>query len=206
MPTAKKPASAQSARGRATPKAAAKAAPAAVAKQSPATATAKKSPAGAGVEAAALAGRPAPDFTLPNQDGEPVSRAALIARGGLVIYFYPKDMTPGCTVEACGFRDGIGQIRALGAQIVGVSADPPAAHRRFIDKHALNFPLLSDPDHRMTTAYGVYKKKSLYGREYMGIERTTFIIGRDGIVKKVFPKVRVNGHVEEVIAALKPPD
>lgn len=197
MPTAKKPASAQSARGRATAKAAAKAAPAAVAKQSSA---------GAGVEAAALAGRPAPDFTLPNQDGEPVSRAALIARGGLVIYFYPKDMTPGCTVEACGFRDGIGQIRALGAQIVGVSADPPAAHRRFIDKHALNFPLLSDPDHRMTTAYGVYKKKSLYGREYMGIERTTFIIGRDGIVKKVFPKVRVNGHVEEVIAALKHPD
>lgn len=197
MPTAKKPASAQSARGRATAKAAAKAAPAAVA---------KKSPAAAGVEAAALTGRPAPDFTLPNQDGEPVSRAALIARGGLVIYFYPKDMTPGCTVEACGFRDGIGQIRALGAQVVGVSADPPAAHRKFIDKHALNFPLLSDPDHRMTTAYGVYKKKSLYGREYMGIERTTFIIGRDGIVKKVFPKVRVNGHVEEVIAALKHPD
>ncbi len=164
--------------------------------------TPARKPAAATIEAADLVGRRAPDFSLPNQDGAPVSLASLTEKGDVVLYFYPKDMTPGCTVEACCFRDEIDKIRALGAQVVGVSADSESSHRRFIDKHGLNFPLLSDPDNRMTAAYGVYKKKSLYGREYMGIERTTFIIGRDGVVKKVFPKVKVNGHAGEIIAAL----
>ncbi len=164
---------------------------------------ARKPAAAAAIEAVDLAGRRAPAFTLPDQDGAPVSLGSLTEKGDLVLYFYPKDMTPGCTVEACCFRDEIGKIHALGAQVVGISADLASLHRRFIDKHGLNFPLLSDPENRTTAAYGVYKQKSLYGREYMGIERTTFIIGRDGVVIKVFPKVKVNGHAEEVIAALE---
>ncbi len=202
MPPAKKKTSASSARGAVAGKAAVKAKPVAT-KKPPLTAPAKKTPSAAAIEAADLAGRPAPDFTLPNQDGAPVSLASLTARGNLVLYFYPKDMTPGCTVEACGFRDAVDEIHALGAEIVGVSADPPAAHRKFIEKHGLNFPLLSDPDNRVTSAYGVYKKKSLYGREFMGIQRTTFIIRRDGVVRTVFPKVKVSGHTGEVLAALK---
>jgi len=96
-------------------------------------------------------------------------------------------------------------LRVLGAQVVGVSADSLASHVKFIAKQSLNFPLLSDPDNMVTKAYGVYKMKSLYGRQFMGIERTTFIIGRDGIVKRAFPKVKVNGHTDEVLAALKQP-
>lgn len=150
-----------------------------------------------------LEGKKAPAFTLPNQDGTSVSLRSLIANGPAVVYFYPKDMTPGCTTEACDFRDSIEEIRSVGARIVGISADSPASHQKFIAKHGLNFPLLSDPDNGVTKAYGVYKRKSLYGREFMGIERTTFIIGADGKVLKVFPKVKVNGHVAEVAEALK---
>jgi thioredoxin-dependent peroxiredoxin len=150
-----------------------------------------------------LEGKPAPDFELPDQDGKPASLKSLVGRSDLVLYFYPKDMTPGCTTEACSFRDNIDRLRKAGAQIVGVSADSPASHQKFIEKYGLNFPLLSDPANKVTKAYGVYKKKSLYGREFMGIERTTFVIGRDGKVRKVFPKVKVNGHTDEVLAALK---
>lgn len=150
-----------------------------------------------------LIGRKAPAFTLPDQDGNAVSLASLTARGDVVLYFYPKDMTPGCTTEACGFRDNLGLVRALGAQVVGVSADSTGSHQKFIAKQSLNFPLLSDPSNVVTRAYGVYKIKSLYGREFMGIERTTLIIGRDGVVKRIFPKVKVNGHTDEVLAALK---
>jgi peroxiredoxin Q/BCP len=165
----------------------------------------KKAPAakaGAG-DSVSLVGKKAPAFTLPDQDGKPVSLASLTARGPVVLYFYPKDNTPGCTVEACSFRDNLGAARKLGAQIVGVSADSTASHQKFIAKQSLNFPLLSDPGHTVTAAYGVYKKKSLYGREFMGIERTTFVIGRDGTVKQAFAKVKVNGHSEEVLEALK---
>lgn len=168
------------------------------------TGAAAKSAAAKGASSGAdLAGRKAPAFTLADQDGNAVSLASLTARGSLVLYFYPKDMTPGCTVEACSFRDNLGAVRALGAQVAGVSADSSGSHQTFIARQSLNFPLLSDPGNAVTKAYGVYKMKSLYGREFMGIERTTFIIGRDGVVKKIFPKVKVNGHVEEVIAALK---
>lgn len=150
-----------------------------------------------------LVGNKAPAFTLPDQDGKPVSLASLTARGPVVLYFYPKDMTPGCTIEASSFRDNSSRLRALGAQVVGVSGDSPASHVKFIAKQSLNFPLLSDSDNTVTKAYGVYKMKSLYGRQFMGIERTTFIIGRDGVVKQCFPKVKVNGHTEEVLAALQ---
>src|SRR5438132_11319695 len=112
-------------------------------------------------------------------------------------------MTAGCTTEACSFRDNLDLLSVAGAQVVGVSADTPASHLKFTEKHRLNFPLLSDSGNQVTRRYGVYKKKSLYGREFMGIERSTFIIGQDGRVRKVFAKVKVNGHAEEVLAALK---
>ncbi len=164
----------------------------------------KKAPAAKASGAShSLLGKKAPAFTLPDQDGKSITLASLTARGPVVLYFYPKDSTPGCTVEACSFRDNLGAVRALGAQVVGVSADSTASHQKFIAKQSLNFPLLSDPGNAVTKAYGVYKMKSLYGREFMGIERTTFIIGRDGVVKQVFPKVKVNGHSDEVIAVLK---
>ena len=107
-----------------------------------------------------------------------------------MLYFYPKDLTPGCTVEACDFRDTAARLKAAGAQVVGVSADSPDSHRKFTDKHALNFPLLSDADNRVTRLYGVYKKKSLYGREFMGIERTTFVIDRAGVIRRSSPRSR----------------
>jgi peroxiredoxin Q/BCP len=129
-----------------------------------------------------LEGKKAPAFDLPDQDGASVSLRSLIAKGPMVLYFYPKDMTPGCTAEACAFRDSIEEIRSVGAQVVGVSADSPASHQKFIARHGLNFALLSDAANEVTKAYGVYKRKSLYGRDFMGIERTTFIIGGDGKV------------------------
>ncbi len=148
-------------------------------------------------------GDKAPLFELPDSDGNPVALKDLLGRGALVLYFYPRDMTPGCTTEACAFRDAARRLKALGVQVVGVSADSPASHRKFIDKHELNFPLLSDPDNRVTRLYGVYKKKSLYGREFMGIERTTFVIDRAGVIRKVFPKVKVAGHADEVVEAVR---
>ncbi|HLW70509.1 MAG TPA: thioredoxin-dependent thiol peroxidase [Candidatus Binataceae bacterium] len=149
-----------------------------------------------------LEGKAAPAFTLPDESGAPVALKELTAGGSVVLYFYPKDMTTGCTTEACSFRDTASALKAAGAQVVGVSADSSASHQKFIDKYDLNFKLLADPDNKVTKAYGVYKKKSLYGREYMGIERSTFIIDRTGVVRKVFPKVKVNGHTEEVLDAL----
>ncbi len=150
-----------------------------------------------------MEGRKAPAFELPGGGGKSVSLKDLLASGSLVLYFYPKDMTPGCTTEACDFRDTAARLRALGAQVVGVSADSPESHRKFTDKHRLNFPLLSDTGNRVTRLYGVYKKKSLYGREFMGIERTTFVIDRDGVIRKVFPKVKAAGHANAVVEAVK---
>ncbi len=149
-----------------------------------------------------MEGKSAPLFELATAEGKSVALGGLIGKRNLVLYFYPKDMTPGCTTEACGFRDNLGAIRKLGAEVVGVSGDSPESHRKFADKHELNFTLLSDPGNKVSKLYGVFKKKSLYGREFMGIERTTFIIDRGGVVRKVFPKVKVNGHPDEVIKAL----
>jgi thioredoxin-dependent peroxiredoxin len=150
-----------------------------------------------------MEGRKAPPFELSDGHGKTVSLRELLGRGNLVLYFYPKDMTPGCTVEACDFRDAVARLEATGAQVVGVSADSADSHRKFTDKHALNFPLLSDPDNRVTRLYGVYKKKSLYGREFMGIERTTFVIDGAGLIRKVFAKVKVADHADAVLTALK---
>jgi peroxiredoxin Q/BCP len=150
-----------------------------------------------------LEGKKAPAFELFDADGKSVALKDLIGTNHLVLYFYPKDMTPGCTIEACSFRDNIGPIKKLGAKVVGISGDSTDSHGKFIAKHDLNFPLLADPGNKVCKLYGVYKMKSLYGREFMGIERTTFVIDRAGVVRKVFPKVKVNGHTEEVIDALK---
>jgi len=150
-----------------------------------------------------LEGRKAPGFVLADHAGNTVKLSDLVGSKNLVLYFYPKDLTPGCTIEACSFRDQQAALRSAGAQVVGVSGDSTALHEKFRAKYDLNFPLLSDQGNRVGRAYGVYKKKSLYGREFMGIERTTFVIGKDGVVRKVFPKVKVAGHTEEVLAALK---
>ena len=162
----------------------------------PASATSKSA-------SAALEGKKAPAFELFDADGKSVALRDLIGSNNLVLYFYPKDMTSGCTAEACSFRDHIEGIKALGANVVGISADSSDSHARFAAKHGLNFPLLADPGNKVCRVYGVYKMKSLYGREFMGIERTTFVIDKSGVVRRVFPKVKVNGHTEEVIAALK---
>jgi len=167
------------------------------------TAKAKSAPKAAASESSRLEGKKAPAFELPDQAGNPVKLADLVKSKKLVLYFYPKDLTPGCTTEACSFRDNQAALRAAGAQVVGISGDSTSLHERFRAKYDLNFPLLADVGNKVGRAYGVYKMKSLYGREYMGIERTTFLIGKDGIVHKVFPKVKVKGHTEEVLAALK---
>jgi peroxiredoxin Q/BCP len=153
--------------------------------------------------APSLEGSKAPQFELADASGNKVSLRDLVGKKNLILYFYPKDMTPGCTTEACSFRDNIEGIRRLGAQVVGISGDSPASHQKFIDKHALNFPLLADVRNDVGRRYGVYTKKSLYGREFMGYVRTTMVIDKSGVIRRVFPKVKVNGHTAEVIAALK---
>jgi peroxiredoxin Q/BCP len=121
----------------------------------------------------------------------------------LVLFFYPKDNTPGCTKEACGFRDALPDFSGLQCQVFGVSKDGEASHVKFRDKFELNFPLLSDVDGALCEAMGVWVEKSMYGKKYMGIDRSTFLIDADGVVRKAWRKVKVPGHVDEVLAALK---
>ena len=147
-------------------------------------------------------GAPAPDLALSNARGETIRLSDLRGRT-VVLYFYPKDDTPGCTKEACGFRDNMARLTDLGVTVIGVSPDSPASHAKFAAKYDLPFDLLSDPDHEAATAYGVWVEKSMYGKTYMGIERSTFVIDGDGILRKEFRKVKVPGHVDEVIAALQ---
>lgn len=147
------------------------------------------------------AGDPAPDFSLPDETGKLVSLSAFRGKK-VVLYFYPKDDTPGCTTEACSFRDTHQNLKKKGAVVFGVSADSVSSHRKFSEKFQLNFPLLSDESKTMIQAYGVWKEKTLYGRKFMGIERTTVVISEDGTIKRVFPKVKVNGHIAEVLQAL----
>jgi len=143
----------------------------------------------------------APAFLLKDDNGESVKLSDL--KGSkVVLYFYPKDDTPGCTKEACSFRDGFSEMKKKGAVVLGVSADSVESHVKFKEKFKLNFPLLSDPDKEVINAYGVWKEKSLYGRKFMGIERTTFVIDESGKIKKIFPKVKVDGHYDEVLAEL----
>jgi len=146
------------------------------------------------------AGDKAPDFKLPTDGGGEVSLSGL--KGGkVVLYFYPKDDTSGCTKEAMGFRDALGEFEKAGATVIGVSKDSIARHDRFKAKYDLNFPLVSDEAGTLCAAYGVWVEKSMYGRKYMGIERSTFLIDGDGRIARVWRKVKIPGHVDEVLAA-----
>jgi peroxiredoxin Q/BCP len=146
-------------------------------------------------------GQKAPDFALQDDSGNKVKLSDLKGKK-VVLYFYPKDDTPGCTKEACAFRDGIKEIRKHGAVVFGVSADSVESHKKFKNKFDLNFPLLADPDREAIESYGTWKEKSMYGKKYMGIERTTFIIDEQGKISHIFPKVKVDQHYDEVLAAL----
>ena len=146
-------------------------------------------------------GKKAPAFTLASSTGKKVSLKDFAGQK-LVLYFYPKDNTPGCTTEALAFRDAQKQLEKLNAAVVGVSKDSVESHCKFIDKHELNFQLASDPDGKVLEAYGAWGEKVLYGKKSLGIVRTTVVIDEAGVVRKVFPKVRVNGHVDAVLEAL----
>jgi len=147
-------------------------------------------------------GDKAPDFKLDSSEGKKLSLKDF--KGKLVVlYFYPKDLTSGCTTEACDFRDNLARVKQQGAVVLGVSADTLESHEKFITKHQLNFTLLSDPNKEVLEAYGVWKEKSLYGRKFMGIVRSTFIIDKAGKIAKIFPKVKVTGHVQQVIDAIQ---
>jgi peroxiredoxin Q/BCP len=147
-------------------------------------------------------GAPAPDFTLPDQQGQGVTLSKL--KGSpIVLYFYPKDDTPGCTKEACAFRDAFAEYERAGARILGVSPDGVETHARFIKKYGLPFTLLADSDKEVCKAFGVWKEKKMYGKSSMGVERTTFVIDAEGIVRRIFPKVKVDGHSQAVLEAVK---
>ena len=143
----------------------------------------------------------APDFVLPSDRGN-VVRLSELRGTRVVLFFYPKDDTSGCTKEACGFRDAMPAIVERNATVLGVSPDPVRSHERFRDKYDLNFPLLVDEDHKVAEAYGAWGLKKLYGREYHGILRSTFVIGEDGRIEKAYRKVRPAEHAEEVVAEL----
>jgi peroxiredoxin Q/BCP len=146
-------------------------------------------------------GQPAPDFTLPADDGREVKLSDFRGKP-VVLYFYPKDDTPGCTKEACAFRDRSQELKDRGAVVLGVSPDDVASHGRFRDKYSLNFPLLADTGHGVAETYGAWREKNLYGKTSLGIQRSTFLIDREGRVRKVWKRVSVDGHDEEVLAAL----
>ena len=147
-------------------------------------------------------GQAAPDFSAETDAGETVGLKDFAGKH-VVLYFYPKDDTPGCTVEACNFRDNISALNAEGAVVLGISLDSVQSHQKFRDKFELPFTLLADTEHRVSDAYGVYGQKTFMDREYMGIDRATFIIGPDGKLAKVWAKVKAEGHAEEVLAWLR---
>jgi thioredoxin-dependent peroxiredoxin len=144
----------------------------------------------------------APEFTLPDQNGEAVALKDFRGRY-VVLYFYPRADTPGCTIEACEFRDAYRKIQNTGAVILGVSPDQPKAQKKFEEKYKLPFPLLGDADKKVCNAFGVIQEKNMYGKKVLGVVRTTFIIGPDGKIKHIFNKVKAEGHAEEVLAYLK---
>ncbi len=148
-------------------------------------------------------GQKAPDFSLPATGGKTITLSEFVGKQAVVLYFYPKDNTPGCTKEACFFRDVQGEFESAGAVILGVSTDGIKSHENFAAKYNLLFPLLSDEDKSVTTAYGVFKEKSMYGKTFLGVERTTFAIDKQGIVRKIWPKVKVEGHIDEVLDFVK---
>jgi peroxiredoxin Q/BCP len=150
-------------------------------------------------------GDPAPDFSLPSTEGRTISLKEFRGGGNVILFFYPKDDTPGCTKEACQFRDDLSKFRAKDAVILGVSLDGLDSHRKFIQKYSLPFPLLSDEKAVVSKAYGVYKKKSLYGRTFWGIERSSFVIGPDGRLRQIFRRVQVDGHSQELLGLVSKP-
>ena len=146
-------------------------------------------------------GRPAPDFTLTSDAGEAVAWSSF--RGApVVLYFYPRDDTPGCTAQACGIRDVWGELQARGAVVLGVSPDSPRRHVKFKEKYGLPFTLLSDETHEVAEQYGTWVEKSMYGKKYMGMERSTFVIDADGTLTKIMRKVKPADHADDVLAAL----
>ncbi|OSQ37198.1 thioredoxin-dependent thiol peroxidase [Thalassospira mesophila] len=147
-------------------------------------------------------GDSAPDFDLPTDGGGHVKLSDLRGKP-VVIYFYPKDMTPGCTTESCDFRDQHPNFAAVNAEIIGISKDSAARHDKFKAKYDLNFTLAADEDGDACEKYGVWKEKSMYGKKYMGIERTTVVIDAEGVIRNIWEKVKVKGHVDEVLAAVK---
>jgi peroxiredoxin Q/BCP len=146
-------------------------------------------------------GDQAPDFALPADDGS-VVRLRDYRGKKVILYFYPKDNTSGCTTQACDLRDALPRIDEKGAVVLGVSPDPISSHEKFRDKYQLNFPLLSDEDHQVAEAYGVWKEKSMYGRKYWGIERSSFVIGEDGTVEEAWRKVKAKEHADQVLGLL----
>ena len=146
-------------------------------------------------------GKPAPDFELPTDSGETIKLSGLLGKQ-VVLYFYPKDDTPGCTTQACGIRDAYGEFERAGAVVLGVSPDDERSHGKFRDKYELPFTLLADTDHEVAERYGVWGEKKYMGRTYMGINRSTFVIDGDGIITKVFPQVKPATHADDVLAAL----
>ena len=147
-------------------------------------------------------GDKAPDFIAESSEGKKISLKDLKGKR-VILYFYPKDDTPGCTVQACGFRDSIKKIQVQDAVVLGVSPDNVASHNKFIDKFKLPFILLADEDKKICQAYGVWVEKSMYGKKYMGVVRTTFLIGKDGRLEKIYEKVKPEGHAEEILEQLK---
>jgi thioredoxin-dependent peroxiredoxin len=147
-------------------------------------------------------GMKAPDFTLATDDGTKVKLSDLRGKP-VVLYFYPRDDTPGCTKEACAFRDRQKDLKKLGATLLGVSTDDVASHVKFRDKFSLNFPLLADVDHKVAEKYGAWREKNMYGKKSMGVQRSTWLIDSAGLVRKVWKKVSVDGHDEQVLDALK---
>lgn len=148
-----------------------------------------------------IEGKKAPDFSAINQDGKKIKLSAFKGKKNVVLYFYPKDMTPGCTTQACGFRDEHANFKST--VILGVSIDSQERHQKFIEKYDLPFTLLADTDKKLVEKYGVWQEKKLYGKTFMGIVRTTFLIDKTGTIRKIFPKVKVKNHIEEVLNALK---
>ena len=149
-----------------------------------------------------MPGDKAPEFSLPDQDGKTVTLKSFKGRQ-VVLYFYPKDDTPGCTKEACGFRDSLESVKQAGGVVLGVSLDDGASHQKFIAKYGLPFSLLSDVDAQVSKIYGVYKQKNMYGKKYWGLERSNFVIDSAGTLKAIFKRVKVDGHLDEVLAALR---
>ncbi len=152
--------------------------------------------------------QPAPDFTLPAIGSEDVVKDGQVQLSALrnhvtVLYFYPKDDTPGCVAEACSFRDANHVMQKRGVVVLGVSADDLASHQKFAEKYGLPFPLLADTNTTVSQLYGVWKEKNMYGKKYMGVNRETFLIDKEGIVRKVWPKVKADGHAQEVLDTIE---